>query len=317
MTALLARAAFPALGTGAVVLVTEAEALPQVVEVVRQEVAAIDLACSRFRPDSELERLNGSAGRPVPVGPLLLEAIDVALGAARTTDGDVDPTVGRALRALGYDRDFGSVERRGAPLAPPARFRILTGWRHVRLDRHAGTVELPVGMRLDLGATAKALAADRAAARAASLAGCSVLVSLGGDVAVAGSAPEGGWSIRIAEWHGADPDERGPSVSIADGGLATSSTTVRTWQRGQDRLHHVINPSTGWSADVVWRTVSVAASTCVGANVASTASIIRGERAPHWLAELGLPARLVRADGSVLLVGGWPDEREATQEVTT
>jgi thiamine biosynthesis lipoprotein len=137
-------------------------------------------------------------------------------------------------------------------------------------------------------------------------------VSLGGDVAVAGSAPEGGWSIRIAEWHGADPYEPGPSVSIADGGLATSSTTIRTWQRGQDRLHHVINPSTGWSADVVWRTVSVAASTCVGANVAATASIIRGERAPHWLAELGLPARLVRADGSALVVGGWPDEREAT-----
>jgi thiamine biosynthesis lipoprotein len=304
---LLTRAAFPALGTGAVVLVTEAEALVEATAVVRQEVAAIDEACSRFRPDSELEHVNRAGGRPMAVGSLLMEAIDVALDAARRTNGDVDPTVGRALQVLGYDRDFAAVAAVGRPVV---RIRLASGWRQVHLDRAARTVQVPAGMQLDLGATAKALAADRAAARAAALTGCGVLVSLGGDLAVAGPAPQDGWSIRIADWHGVDPDEPGPTVSIEAGGLATSSTTVRQWQRGDEHLHHVVDPSTGWPAEVVWRTVSVAASSCVGANVAATASIVRGERAPAWLADLGAPARLVRADGSLLVVGGWPDDED-------
>ena len=80
---------------------------------------------------------------------------------------------------------------------------------------------------------------------------------------------------------------------------------------GGEELHHVVDPATGRSATVVWRTVSVAAATCVDANVAATAAIVRGGRSPAWLHELGLPARLVRADGSVVRVGGWPEEEVA------
>ena len=106
------------------------------------------------------------------------------------------------------------------------------------------------------------------------------------------------------------PDEppRGPStvVAIRDGGLATSSTAARRWQRGGDVLHHILDPRTGLPAAPVWRTVSVAAATCADANTAATASVIRGRQAPAWLASLNLPARLVEPNGTVQTVAGWP-----------
>jgi thiamine biosynthesis lipoprotein len=164
---------------------------------------------------------------------------------------------------------------------------------------------VPIGVRLDLGATAKALAADRAAAAAAELAGCGVLVSLGGDIAVAGAGPAEGWTIGLADSH-LDEPEPGQSVRIGDGGLATSSTTVRRWLRGGEIVHHLIDPRTGRPAREVWRTVTVAAATCVDANTASTAAIVRGEVAVDWLASLGVPARLVRADGRIVRTPTWP-----------
>ena len=182
----------------------------------------------------------------------------------------------------------------------------MPGWQAVTVDADARTIRVPVGVELDLGATAKAWCADRAAARAAAAIESGVLVSLGGDVAIAGPAPEDGWDVGVADSHAATADEHQETINLRDGGLATSSTTVRAWARGGERLHHVIDPATGRPADVVWRTVSVAARRCVEANIASTASIIRGERAIEWLASLGLPSRLVRLDGTVVKVSGWP-----------
>jgi thiamine biosynthesis lipoprotein len=96
------------------------------------------------------------------------------------------------------------------------------------------------------------------------------------------------------------------AVMIHTGGLATSGTAVRSWRRGRIQLHHIIAPATGLPARSCWRAVSVAAATCVDANTASTAAILRSERAPAWLARLGLPARLVRHDGTTEIVAGWP-----------
>lgn len=93
---------------------------------------------------------------------------------------------------------------------------------------------------------------------------------------------------------------------VRDGGLATSSPLGRTWRRGDARLHHIVDPVTGRPARSCWRTASVAAASCVGANIASTAAILRGERAIGWLEGLGLPARLVRQDGTAVTVAGWP-----------
>jgi thiamine biosynthesis lipoprotein len=151
----------------------------------------------------------------------------------------------------------------------------------------------------------------RPPARIAARLGCGVLVSLGGDIAVAGRAPDGGWRIRVQDVTGAPGDPPGGPyalVAIRDGGLATSSTAARRWQRGGDVLHHILDPRTGLPAEPVWRTVSVTAGSCADANAASTAAVIRGHRALGWLTQLGLPARLVDATGAVFTVAGWPDD---------
>jgi thiamine biosynthesis lipoprotein len=298
------------MGTDAAVLVSEPDRLrprraAQAADAALEVIEEIESACSRFRPESDLSRVNESAGRPVVVGSCFLGALDVALDAARRTEGVVDPTIGGALRALGYDRDFASLDRDGAPVLHLVR---VSGWRSVEIDPRRSTVRIPPHTCLDLGATAKALAADRAAAAACVVAGCGVLVSIGGDLAVAGEPPEGGWPIRITDWQGAAPDAPGQTVRISDGGLATSSVTVRHWKRGGIDQHHLVDPATGRPADVVWRTISVAAANCVDANVASTAAVIMGRGAPDWLGRTGLPARLIHVDGTVATLGGWVAE---------
>ncbi len=303
-------ASFRALGTTAVLWVTDAARLTPALEALEEELDAVDRACSRFRDDSELTAVNRNAGRPVRVGPLLLHAVRVALAAAEATGGLVDPTLGRTLRLAGYDRTFAVVAARdGSGLV--ARPSSSPGVRRVVVDEAASTICVPVDAELDLGATAKALAADRAASACAAAAGCGVLVSLGGDVAVAGEVPAGGWPVRIGDDHAAGPDAPGPVVAIDGGGLATSSTTVRRWRIGEAELHHILDPRTGRPARTPWRTVTVAAATCADANTASTAAILLGEAAPAWLAERRLPARLVTGDGAVTCVAGWPEAAAA------
>jgi FAD:protein FMN transferase len=302
-----------ALGTFATLLVADPAMLAPARELLTAELAAIDAACSRFRSDSELWRSCSANGQPIAISPLFAEALGVALAAARLTDGDVDPTCGRPLARLGYDRDFALARQDTSPLRlPPA----LGGeWRRVRLDTARGEVTVPPGVLLDLGATAKALAADRAAGAIAAATGSGVLVNLGGDISVAGPAPEGGWLVGVADDARFDATTDSvrirQAVLIADGGLATSSVLGRSWQRGGVTVHHIIAPGTGLPARSCWRTVTVAAKTCVDANIAATAAIVRGERATDWLAGLRLPARLVGLDGSIVTVAGWPEQETA------
>lgn len=301
-------ARFPALGSTAVVAVTHPQSLPAARVAVQETIDAFDLACSRFRDDSELTALNARAGHPVPVSPLLLEAVSAALRAARLTDGDVDPTVGEALIALGYDRDFEALPARsGAPgAAATISIASVPGWRAVMLDRDAGTIRIPKGVRLDLGATAKALAADRASERASREGASGVLVSLGGDIALAGPPPPEGWRIRVTDDHRSEVSAPGQWITLRSGGLATSSTTTRRWQTGAGPVHHLVDPATGRPVSGGWRTVSVTAASCLDANIASTAAIIRGARALPWLESLGLPSRLVSVEGVARHVAGWP-----------
>jgi thiamine biosynthesis lipoprotein len=296
----IASASWRALGTTASILVDAPDALAPARRTLEAELARIDAACSRFRDDSDLMRVNRAGGRTVAVGPALVEALEVALEVARATGGAVVPTLGRNLRALGYDRDF------AAGLPAPRAPRILPppGIDAILIDHAAGTVALADGAELDLGATAKALAADRAARAAHARTGAAVLVNLGGDIAVAGTR-DGGWLVRVTDDHAAPLDAPGQTVAVADGGLATSSTTVRRWGDGR---HHIVDPATGRSCAIVWRTVSVAAANCVAANAAATAAIVLGHDAPAWLAARALPSRLVGADGRVVHVAGWPSE---------
>jgi thiamine biosynthesis lipoprotein len=293
-----------ALGTTAALVVTEDSTLENAHAAVSAELAAIDRTCSRFREDSELVRLNAAGGVTTDVSPLLLEALATALDAASVTSGLVDPTIGRTLRLAGYDKTFAVVPERDGTVRPS--FVRDPDWRSIELDRQRGTVRIPKGIELDLGATAKALAADRAASAAYETTGTGVLVSLGGDMAVAGEPPAGGWPIRLAEDHAEALDVVGPAVRMSEGGLATSATTIRRWTTSVGELHHIVDPRTGRSASTYWRSVSVAASSCVGANSASTAAIVLGEMAMSWLADLRLPARLVRYDKAVRYVAGWP-----------
>jgi thiamine biosynthesis lipoprotein len=308
-----------ALGTSAVVLVEDPAALAPARAAVEAELDAIDRACSRFRDDSELARVNAGAGRPVAVGPLFMEALEAAFRASDASDGTVDPTIGEALRVAGYDRDFSlvgagaDVAARRRPRRDAVRITRSPGREAIRVDRERSTVAVPRGVRLDLGASAKALASDRAAAAACAETGEGVLVSLGGDIAACGPPPSGGWRVHVCEDHAAGPSSPGQTVSIHSGGLATSSTTVRRWHGRSGERHHIIDPSTGRPAEVVWRTVTVAAASCVDANTAATAAIVLGRRAPQWLRDRALPARLVAAGGDVLCLAGWPSSEEATR----
>ena len=297
-------ACFRALGTTAILAVADPAGLMPARAVLDQELAAVDRACSRFRDDSELTRLNASAGRWVHVGALLFSALETAVEASRATGGLVDPTVGRTLRLAGYDATFRLVAGRDGGTFR-ARFAGVPGWETIELDEQRRAVRAPAGVELDLGATAKALAADRGARACAAAAGCGALVGLGGDFALAGEPPAGGWPIAFGDDHAGAP-QQGSTVAVAAGGVATSSSTVRRWRSGSRDLHHVIDPRTGRPAVSYWRTVSVAARSCVEANGASTAALILGEGAEGWLAARRLPARLVGAAGEIVCIAGWP-----------
>lgn len=279
------------------VVVTHPRALGSVVEILRAGLAEVERACSRFRADSELSALTPGTHR---LSPLLADLLGTALEAAEGSGGLVDPTVGGAMRELGYDRSFELLPADGA------RVRLVSavpGWRRVLLD--GDRLELPHDVVLDLGATAKARAADLLAHRAAETVGVGVLVGLGGDIATAGPAPDDGWQVSVRDTE----DDPACQITLAGGSaVATSSTVRRTWRRGGVRLHHVLDPRTAAPAAPVWRSATVAAPTCVEANTASTAAIILGHQAAGWLAGRGLTARLVDQQHRVVRVGGWPED---------
>jgi len=318
-------AEWPVWSTTARIVVTDPAALAPAFSLVLEQLAAVDLAASRFRDDSEIMNLHRAQGRPQRVSPLLAELIRAGLAAARDTGGDVDPTLGSQMQAIGYDRDFAELDTGPAdlglllttPLSSP-RFRSVpvallgstpgtpaprraSSWRDVVLD--GTTLTLPADVVLDLGATAKAFTADRCARLVAERTGSGVLVSLGGDIATAGPGPAQGWQILVSDGEG----QPQTSIALPSGcAIATSSTIRRTWAHDGGRAHHILDPGTRRPADPVWRTVTVAAETCVAANTYSTAAVVRGRAARGWLGRTGVSARLVAADGTVVVVGGWP-----------
>ncbi|MBO2454664.1 FAD:protein FMN transferase [Actinomadura barringtoniae] len=274
-----AQQSFPLWGGEAVVAVTDSGRLGAARAAADRVIADVDAACSWFRSDSDLARVNQGAGEQVRVGPVLLETLAAALRAARLSGGLVDPL-------------------RTAP------------WEGV--EAGDGWVRIPAGTELDLGAIGKAFAADTAAQAAAEATGCGVLVSLCGDLAVCGPPPSRGWSVRVAEDHrdGAYGHDHGQDIALTtEGGLATSSLTVRTVRLpGGGVGTHILDPRSGLPVRGPWRTVSVWAGDCADANTATTAALVRGAGAVRWLERTGLPARLVHVDGWVKTVGDWPQE---------
>jgi thiamine biosynthesis lipoprotein len=302
------RSTFPLWGTRALVVVTEPAAIVDAKQLVRAETKAMDEACSRFRPDSELAGVNAAAGTPVEVGPLLAAVVSTALRAAAATAGRLDPTCGAGLAAIGYDRDAELLRDEDIRVADH-EYVPAPGWESVGWNPGTRTLRVPRGCVLDFGLAAKALAVDRAAAAVIAGLGCGVLVSVGGDIAAAGPSPATGWQVKVADECGAGEYAAGQTITVRGGGVATSSTTALRWRSRSGReLHHILDPGTGRPVESCWRTVSVVADTCVAANIAATAALVCGEQGVQWLTERQRSARLVRHDGSVTVLGGWPRE---------
>lgn len=263
-------------------------------------VTDLDEVASRFRDDSDLARVNRAPGRWVRVDPLLAAAVRVAVQAAATTEGLVNPLLGRPLVELGYDRTFNELREVVSPALDLTPWAGPDAWREIAVSD--GAVRIPDGTALDLGATAKAWGTDLAAAALARTLDGDAVVSIGGDLRTVGP---GSWRVGVSE----RPDEEAATFVDLHGALATSSTRVRRWTRHGRQVHHVLDPRTGGPAEEVWRSVSVAAATCVEANTASTAAIVQGRRAPEHLAGVHA-ARLVHVSGEVRHLGTWPHDTD-------
>ena len=287
------RERFAAMGTTVELLVDAPDAglVRAAIGRARAEFGRLEGLLSRFRPDSELSALNRE--RRLRVGPDLARVLDAALGLRRRTGGLFDPTVGRAVRACGYDRTFDEVVRddpRPAPAGAP-------GSGVVAIDRLAGWVALGPGVDLDLGAIAKGDAADRACALLAEAGPC--LVNAGGDLRVSGPRAQGPWAVAL------DAAGAGLVLHLERGALATSGTDRRRWRRGGRETHHVIAPRSGLPAETDLVRASAVAATCAEADALATGLLVAGARRARRLAdEWATPAALVGRDGSLTLAGG-------------
>jgi len=313
----VAESTFLAIGTSCSILVTDPATLDEATGLAKRHLDVLDRAASRFRPDSELMRL-AIAAEDGPTAMLasveLADYLRAALLMAELTDGLVDPTVGRAMVAAGYDADIDQVRARGEDTRSvqgaqhvlgaqhEAAAASVPGWRSVSIH-DAGLVRVPRGCLLDLGATAKAHAADTIARRLAARLAGGFLVNLGGDIAISGDVPADGWRIGVQL-----ADGREVQVVRSDGAaVCTSSTQLRTWRSADGTMrHHIIDPRTGASADAVWASVTCVAPSALVANAMSTAAIVLGHDAPAWLEARDVTARLDGVDGTVKFVGGWP-----------
>ena len=240
-----------------------------------------DRTFSRFRSDSELARVNAFPARIQIVSDAFADMVRVALDAAASTGGLVDPTVGAAIVALGYDRDFGLLDEDGPAV------RGAPAGRHHQIRIHGRILQRPVGLQLDLNGVVKGRTVDDALALIAGPG----FVSAGGDLAARGP-------LDVAL-----PD--GEAIRLERGALATSGTLTRSWVREGERLHHLVDPATGRSAESPWACVTVAGDTCLTADIAAKAAFLLGDDGPAWLEARELPARLMHVDGSVTSTSVW------------
>jgi thiamine biosynthesis lipoprotein len=274
---------FRAMGTDVELLVeAPSEDAASAFPAVEDEFERLEQLLSRFRPDSDLSRLNRE-GRLV-AAPDLVEITELALEARNRTGGSFDPTVHDAVIAAGYDRSFEDVAPEGDVAAPGA---VCGG--AVRVDRGTMTIELDSDVRLDFGGIGKGFAAERAAELLAVAGPC--LVNAGGDVAVRG----GSWPIGVETTDGT------LTLELERGGLATSGRDRRRWRRGGEEQHHLIDPSTGRPAASSLLRVTVVAGDAVEAEVLAKSLFLAGE---DEATAADADAVLVTADGRTIRTGG-------------
>ncbi len=293
----LVASTFPSMGTDVTVL-APASQTDDAAALVRSLFDEWDGRFSRFRSDSELSRLNASAGTRFAASPAMLEAVAASLVAARVTDGLFDPTLLDRLHALGYDDSFERLPAdRPAPRLVAPRPRR---WQEIRINHEAGWIELPAAVGLDLGGIAKGMAVDAAIAELRARRIGPAAVNAGGDLAVSGTL-DAGWPVAI-------DDAGGRVVVVNAGALATSSVLRRRWRMGGRLQHHLIDPRSGRPADGAIISASVAAPTCRAAEVAAKAALLLGaEAAAIFLAEHRLSGLLVLRNGTTWRLGEWEE----------
>jgi thiamine biosynthesis lipoprotein len=262
------------------------------------EVERLEQSWCRFRPGSELSRLNDRAGEWVPLSADLLVALQRARALWAWSAGAFDPTVLTALEALGYDRTFAAVDRQAGPVdVSPA-----PGFDGVEIDEDAVAVRLPVGRRLDLGGVGKGLAADLVAEGLIARGATSALIGLGGDIRAAGTVPDGGWPIPVQDPFDAATTWR--VVSLGAEAIVTSTSLLRRWRRGTATVHHILDPLTGASTDTGVVAVVARADAAWWAEGLAKAAMVLGEGAVDaLLADTAVEATLFRSDGSTRAVG--------------
>ena len=258
---------------------------------------------SRFRPESELSRLNERAGKPTAVSSLLYDVVAAALAAARATRGAFDPTLLPDLVRLGYDRTFADLP---ADASPGRRVPFLGGrWHGIRLDSQRRRILLPPGAALDVGGIAKGMAVDAALDRLErELEIGTALVDAGGDLAVRGLPPgQRAWQVAI--------EDTTRSVALRHGALATSGSSRRRWLQDGIERHHLIDPRTGKPAASGLSSITVAAATCRQAEVGATAVFVLGATEGAALLERHDLGGLAIGSRGVETIGRWPDAEAA------
>lgn len=242
-----------------------------------------DRIFSRFRPESELNFVNSSSAARLVISEEFAAMLTCAFQAARTSRGLVDPTLGQAIVAAGYDRDFHAITELDAPPGPPACSRL----RAVRLNGRL--LSRPPGLLLDLNGVVKAETVDTALALAPS----AVFVSAGGDLAARSPV-----DVALSG---------GEVVCLRRGALATSSTERRRWLRAGEWQHHLIDPHSGSPARSPWLEVTVCADSCLHADVAAKTALLLCDNGPDWLSAHGLPGRLRAQSDEIVHTSFWPE----------
>jgi thiamine biosynthesis lipoprotein len=264
----------------------------------------VEAEMSRFREDSALSRINRTAGSgPQPVPPRLWAVLTEAFQAAADTDGIFDPTLGRSMQRIGYDRSFERMTITGAAVTDTVQ-AAPSGWRRVRLNSDDRTITLPRDLALDAGGIAKGWTVDYVTLVLAALG--PVLVDGGGDLRAIGRVEGERWLVAVE-----DPFEpaRDRGRVRLEGGLTTSGVGGRCWHRGGRTLHHIIDPRTGTSAQTDLHGVTVHARDAMTADVAAKVALVLGSsRGGAYILSRGLSAFFVGANGAETIVGPFPLE---------
>ena len=281
---------FRAMGTD--VHVTLVGADPDLLHVAEQRIHELERRWSRFLDTSEISALNRSGGRPVIVSPDTFELVDRAVAAWYATGGRFDPTVGTALVAHGYDRDFADVARHTSPAV--ASITVAPGVAGIDLIAEINAITLPAGVTIDPGGIGKGLAADLTAELLCASGAEGALVNVGGDLRALGRAPDpDGWTITVDD--PIRPDHELLRLAMPEGAVATSSRLVRRWQTVTGDAHHLIDPMTGRPAQTDVVAVTVVAGEAWWAEALTKAAFLGG---PASLDEIDdLHAVIVTADG--------------------